>query len=96
RFGVEPAVERQRSGVGGGVVLEMVTERRGSVAAWVVLAVGRRTLPEKWRRVTESEVGDRVDWLMGVLFGFAGKSPPKKFFGGGRSAVAAGGEGWPE
>nr|GFB85256.1 hypothetical protein [Tanacetum cinerariifolium] len=35
---VVPAVERQRSGVGGGVVL----------AAWVVvLAVGRRTLPEK-------------------------------------------------
>nr|GEY49372.1 hypothetical protein [Tanacetum cinerariifolium] len=59
---VVPAVERQRSGVGGGVVLEMVTERRGSVAAWVVvLAVGRRTLPEKWRRVTESVIVDRID-----------------------------------
>nr|GFA41507.1 hypothetical protein [Tanacetum cinerariifolium] len=34
---VVPAVERQRSGVGGGVVLEMVMERRGSVAAWVVV-----------------------------------------------------------
>nr|GFB08719.1 hypothetical protein [Tanacetum cinerariifolium] len=80
------AVERQRSGVGGGVVL----------AAWVVvLAVGRRTLPEKWRRrdsgvtrwwwrVKESGVEDRVDRETRNLFGFAGKISPKKFSGGGR------------
>nr|GFB33067.1 hypothetical protein [Tanacetum cinerariifolium] len=92
------AVERQRSGVGGGVVL----------AAWVVvLAVGRRTLPEKWRRqdsgvtrwwwrVKESGVEDRVDWETRNLFGFAGKIQPEKFSGGGRQwwpAAGWGGEG---
>nr|GFB32789.1 hypothetical protein [Tanacetum cinerariifolium] len=72
---VVPAVERQRSGVGGGVVL----------AAWVVvLAVGRRTLPEKWRwRVKESGVEDRVDRETRNLFGFVGKILPEKFSGGG-------------
>nr|GFB22397.1 hypothetical protein [Tanacetum cinerariifolium] len=30
----------------------------------------------EWRRVTESDMGDR---LMGNLFGFAGKIPPKNF-----------------
>nr|GEY62174.1 hypothetical protein [Tanacetum cinerariifolium] len=89
---VVPAVERQRSGVAGGVVL----------AAWVVvLAVGRRTLPEKWRRrgsgvtrwwwrVKESGVEDRETRN---LFGFAGKIPPEKFSDGGR-VVAGGRMGW--
>nr|GEW97613.1 hypothetical protein [Tanacetum cinerariifolium] len=89
---VVPVVERHRSGVGGGVVL----------AAWVVvLAVGRRTLPEKWRRrgsgvtrwwwrVKESGVDDRVDRETRNLFGFARKIPPEKFSGGGRVVA-----GWP-
>nr|GEW04612.1 reverse transcriptase domain-containing protein [Tanacetum cinerariifolium] len=33
--------------------------------------------------VRESDIGDRIDRLMGSLFGFAGKSPPEKFSGGG-------------
>nr|GEU87774.1 hypothetical protein [Tanacetum cinerariifolium] len=36
-----------------------------------------------WWRVKESGVGDRVDREVRKLFGFAGKSPPEKFFGGG-------------
>nr|GEU35555.1 retrovirus-related Pol polyprotein from transposon TNT 1-94 [Tanacetum cinerariifolium] len=69
-----------RSGVGGGVVL----------AAWVVvLAVGRRTLPEKWRRVTESVIVDRIDRVTRSTFGFAEKSPPEK-----SSAAAAAGRRW--
>nr|GFA00422.1 hypothetical protein [Tanacetum cinerariifolium] len=74
---VVPVVERQRSGVGGGVVL----------AAWVVvLAMVRRTLPEKWRRqgsgvtrwwwrVKESGVEDR-----GCLFGAAETAAVKRVF----------------
>nr|GFB90209.1 hypothetical protein [Tanacetum cinerariifolium] len=88
---VVPAVEMQRSEVGGGVVLEMVTERRDSVAAWVVvLAVGRRTLPEKWRRVTKIVIVDRIDRVTGSTFGFAGKSPPEKS----PAAAAAAGRRW--
>nr|GFC12584.1 hypothetical protein [Tanacetum cinerariifolium] len=86
-------VERQRSGVVGGVVL----------AAWVVaLAVGRRTLPEKWRRrgsgvtrwwcrVKESGVEDQVDRETRNLFGFAEKIPPEKFSSGGRVVAGGGG-----
>nr|GEZ24846.1 MAK10-like protein [Tanacetum cinerariifolium]GEZ38416.1 MAK10-like protein [Tanacetum cinerariifolium] len=44
-----------------------------------------------WWRVGESGVGDRVDRSKRSLFGFAGKSPPKNFFGGG--GVVAGGGG---
>ncbi|GJS35077.1 hypothetical protein Tco_0533459 [Tanacetum coccineum] len=46
-------------------------------------------------RVRESGSGDRVDPLMGSLFGLAGKIPPEKFSGGG-ATVAGGGEGSPE
>nr|GFB37382.1 hypothetical protein [Tanacetum cinerariifolium] len=31
----------------------------------------------EWRRATESDMGDRIDRLMGNLFGFAGKCPPE-------------------
>nr|GFA50794.1 hypothetical protein [Tanacetum cinerariifolium]GFC20732.1 hypothetical protein [Tanacetum cinerariifolium] len=88
---VVPAVERQRIGVGGGVVLEMVTERRCSVAAWVVVAVG---YGGEWG---ESGVDDWIDRSKGNKFGFAGKSPPEKVSGGGSVvvAVAAGWLGWP-
>nr|GFD30840.1 hypothetical protein [Tanacetum cinerariifolium] len=66
--------------------------RRWSVAAWVVvLAVGRRRLPEKWRRMTESVIVDRIDRVTGSTFGFAGKSPPEKFSGD--DVVVAGGGG---
>nr|GEZ16210.1 hypothetical protein [Tanacetum cinerariifolium] len=77
----------------GGVVL----------AAWVVvLVVGRRTLPEKWRRqgsgvirwwwrVKESGVEDRVDRETRNLFGFAEKIPPEKFSDGGRVVAGGGG-----
>nr|GEU86736.1 UBN2 domain-containing protein [Tanacetum cinerariifolium] len=40
------------------------------------------------RHVGGGVVWDRVDRLMRSLFGFAGKSPPKKFFGGGNVLVA--------
>nr|GEX19272.1 ribonuclease H-like domain-containing protein [Tanacetum cinerariifolium] len=48
---------------------------------------------EEWgRRVRESGVGDRLDPVTGSLFGFAGKSPPEKFSGGG----SHGGRRWGE
>nr|GFA40744.1 hypothetical protein [Tanacetum cinerariifolium] len=67
-------------GVGGGVVLVVV------VAATV--AAGSRW--RWWRRVRESDIDDRIDRSEGNNFGFAGKSPPEKFSGGG-SVVADGG-----
>nr|GFA33827.1 RNA-directed DNA polymerase, eukaryota [Tanacetum cinerariifolium] len=42
------------------------------------------------RRVGASDIVDRVDRVIRILFGFAGKSPPEKFFG---SGVVAGGAG---
>nr|GFB58219.1 hypothetical protein [Tanacetum cinerariifolium]GFB58685.1 hypothetical protein [Tanacetum cinerariifolium] len=42
------------------------------------------------RRVRESGIDERVDRRVRILFGFAGKIPPKKFSGGGR-VVADGG-----
>nr|GEZ80711.1 hypothetical protein [Tanacetum cinerariifolium] len=44
---------------------------------------------EAGRRVRESGIRDWIDQLMRSLFGFAEKSPPKKFSGGGVVA------GWP-
>nr|GEU48885.1 hypothetical protein [Tanacetum cinerariifolium] len=85
---VVPVVRRRRLGDGG----MWWCWRRWSVAAWVVvLAVGRRRLPEKWRRMTESVIVDRIDRVTGSTFGFAGKSPPEKFSGDG--VVVAGGDG---
>nr|GEW04283.1 transposon Ty3-G Gag-Pol polyprotein [Tanacetum cinerariifolium] len=56
----------------------------------MVLAVCR------WRwRVVASDILDRIDRLMERLFGFAGKSPPEKFFGGGGGRPAAAGR-WRE
>nr|GFB45689.1 hypothetical protein [Tanacetum cinerariifolium] len=43
-----------------------------------------------WRRVVASDLMDRVDRSKRNIFGFAGKSPPEKFFGGG-DVVAGGG-----
>ncbi|GJV60778.1 putative reverse transcriptase domain-containing protein [Tanacetum coccineum] len=40
-------------------------------------------------RVGESDYGDRVDRVAGIIFGFGRKSPPEKFSGGG--VVASGG-----
>ncbi|GJV17725.1 hypothetical protein Tco_1363048 [Tanacetum coccineum] len=40
-------------------------------------------------RVGESDYGDRVDRVAGIIFGFGRKSPPEKFSGG--SVVAGGG-----
>nr|GEY58085.1 hypothetical protein [Tanacetum cinerariifolium] len=66
------------------------------VAAWgmvvlaaVVLVVAARGVVEK-RRVRESGVEGRIDRVVGILFGFAGKILPKKFSDGGR-VVAGGG-----
>nr|GEU83962.1 putative zinc finger, CCHC-type [Tanacetum cinerariifolium] len=61
---------------------------RSRIPGVAVLTVDRRRLPEKWRRVTESDLGDRIDRSEGNNFGFAGKSPPEKISGGG--SVAAG------
>nr|GEX68430.1 hypothetical protein [Tanacetum cinerariifolium] len=36
----------------------------------------------------ESDIVDRIDRLLRIIFGFAGKSPPKKFSGGGNVVVA--------
>nr|GFA14409.1 hypothetical protein [Tanacetum cinerariifolium] len=88
------------------VVMEVVTvaamatvvaAERGvvMVAVGVVVvpaAVGQR----RWRgwRVTGGGVWDRIDRKVRIIFGFAGKSPPEKFFGGGdwpAVVVAAGG-----
>nr|GFA06818.1 hypothetical protein [Tanacetum cinerariifolium] len=44
---------------------------------------GSPEVAEKWRHVTESDLGDRIDRSEGNNFGFAGKSPPEKFSGGG-------------
>nr|GFB18512.1 hypothetical protein [Tanacetum cinerariifolium] len=44
-------------------------------------------------RVRESGAEDRIDRGNWSIFGFAGKIPPEKFFGGGR-VVAAGGRRW--
>nr|GEV86595.1 hypothetical protein [Tanacetum cinerariifolium] len=46
--------------------------------------------PEKWRRVTESVIVDRIDRVTGSTFGFAEKSPPEKFSDGGSVMVAGG------
>nr|GEY07580.1 hypothetical protein [Tanacetum cinerariifolium] len=50
----------------------------------------------RWR-VRESGVDDWIDRSEGNKFGFAGKSPPENFSGGGSvvAAVAAGWLGWP-
>ncbi|GJZ80478.1 mutator type transposase [Tanacetum coccineum] len=37
----------------------------------------------RWRRVAASGCGDRIDRVMGSIFGFGRKSPPEKFSGGG-------------
>nr|GEV96600.1 reverse transcriptase domain-containing protein [Tanacetum cinerariifolium] len=50
---------------------------KGVVAAVVVTAV------VVWRRVVASDLMDRVDRIKRTIFGFAGKSPPEKFSGGG-------------
>nr|GEV45333.1 retrovirus-related Pol polyprotein from transposon TNT 1-94 [Tanacetum cinerariifolium] len=42
------------------------------------------------RRVRESDIDDRIDRSEGNNFGFAGKSPPEKFSGGGSVVVAGG------
>ncbi|GJV31323.1 hypothetical protein Tco_1391723 [Tanacetum coccineum] len=42
------------------------------------------------RRVRESGSGDRIDRVVGSLFGLAGKIPPEKFSGGGGWWPAAG------
>nr|GFB55294.1 hypothetical protein [Tanacetum cinerariifolium] len=60
---------------------------RNMAAGVVVLAVGRRRLPEKWRRVTESDVGDRIDRVIRIVLG----SPEKAH----RKSFPATGGGWP-
>nr|GFB33407.1 hypothetical protein [Tanacetum cinerariifolium] len=52
---------------------------------------GGRGLWRRGRRVVASGVWDRVDRKVGNLFGFAGKSPPEKFFGGSGDGRLAGG-----
>ncbi|GKA30813.1 hypothetical protein Tco_0717118 [Tanacetum coccineum] len=42
----------------------------------------------RWRRVVASECGDRIDRVMGSIFGFGRKSPPENFSGGGGVMVA--------
>nr|GFA49593.1 hypothetical protein [Tanacetum cinerariifolium] len=66
-------------GEGGSVVLV----DRGVVVAAV--AVG---LWMVGRRVGTSDIVDRVDRVIRILFGLVGKSPPEKFSGGGGVVVA--------
>nr|GEZ32302.1 hypothetical protein [Tanacetum cinerariifolium] len=60
---------------------------RNMAAGVVVLAVVRRRLPEKWRHVTESDVGDRIDRVIRIILG----SPEKAH----RKSFPATGGGWP-
>nr|GFA97012.1 hypothetical protein [Tanacetum cinerariifolium] len=46
---------------------------------------------EEWRCVVASVIVDRIDRVIRILFGFAGKSPPEKFFGGGGVVAGDGG-----
>nr|GEY56904.1 reverse transcriptase domain-containing protein [Tanacetum cinerariifolium] len=76
-------------GVGGSVVR--------MAAGVVVLALGRRRLLEKWRRVTESDVGDRIDRVTGNIFWgspetLAGKVFRRRRCGGCRPEVVVAGE----
>nr|GEX75882.1 hypothetical protein [Tanacetum cinerariifolium] len=76
-----------------GVVVAARWWQRGNAGGSVVAAVGSggRGGVEMGRRVKESGVEDRIDRETGSLFGFAEKSPPEKFSGGG--VVVAGGWG---
>nr|GEZ88575.1 hypothetical protein [Tanacetum cinerariifolium] len=67
--------------------------RRGSDGSGDGDSGGGSGVTRWWQRVGESGIGDRVDRSKRSLFGFAGKSPPKKFFGGGwpEMVVVAGG-----
>nr|GEZ79095.1 hypothetical protein [Tanacetum cinerariifolium] len=79
---------------GGGVNEAVALVDRGVVVAAV--AVGLWMVG--WR-VEASDIVDRVDRVIRILFGFAGKSPPEKFSGGGVVAgwaAAAGGRRWEE
>nr|GEU73200.1 hypothetical protein [Tanacetum cinerariifolium] len=58
----------------------------GVGTAEVVLGGGEK------KRVAASDIVDRIDRKVGNLFGFAGKSSPEKFSGGG-GVVAGGGLG---
>nr|GEY98656.1 hypothetical protein [Tanacetum cinerariifolium] len=50
---------------------------------------------EEWgRRVRESDIGDQIDRETRNLFGFAEKSPPEKFSGGGRAVAGWSAGGW--
>nr|GEZ14817.1 hypothetical protein [Tanacetum cinerariifolium] len=71
---------------GCGVEAVALVDRGVAVAA---VAVG---LWMVGRRMGASDIVDRVDRVIRILFGFAGKSPPKKFSDGG---VVAGGSRWP-
>nr|GFB06994.1 putative ribonuclease H-like domain-containing protein [Tanacetum cinerariifolium] len=81
------------------VVMLLWCRRRGdgSHGGAAVVVTGRwcrgwqRSDVEMRRRVGESGLKDRVDRKTGSLFGFAEKSPPEKFSGGG-SVVAGGWE----
>nr|GEV69846.1 hypothetical protein [Tanacetum cinerariifolium] len=56
--------------------------RRGSGGSGDGDSGGGSGVTRWWWRVGESGIGDRVDRSKRSLFGFAGKSPPKKFSGG--------------
>nr|GFD33601.1 hypothetical protein [Tanacetum cinerariifolium] len=58
------------------------------VVAAMMVAVAARDSGGKWRVVASDMMG-RIDRSKRSIFGFAGKSPPKKFSGGG--VVVAGG-----
>nr|GEW08103.1 hypothetical protein [Tanacetum cinerariifolium] len=74
------AVAAAGGGVNGGCRLLMGTkEKKGGVVVAAV-AVG---LWMVGRRVGASDIVDRVDRVIRILFGFAEKSPLKKFSGGG-------------
>nr|GFC91248.1 hypothetical protein [Tanacetum cinerariifolium] len=83
------------SGVAGGMAVEVVAGSGvGSGCChgdgWPAAgAAGQRGV---WRRVVASDIMDRVDRVIRILFGFARKSMQKKFFGGGVVVVA--GWGW--
>nr|GFD12416.1 hypothetical protein [Tanacetum cinerariifolium] len=78
--GVSGVVDDDDGGCSGGAGCGVVG------TATVVVAVAARGVGSVWR-------GDSGDRKVRIIFGFAGKSPPEKFFGDGRRRRLAGGGG---
>nr|GEW70032.1 hypothetical protein [Tanacetum cinerariifolium] len=73
---------------GGGAWQQGVADKEAAVRVAAVVVVARDSDGE--RRVRESDMMGRIDRVIRSIFGFAEKSPPEKFSGGGVVAVAGG------